>query len=525
MINFRKKIFEIKIIYFYYYLFRFYLASHRRQKNFYFSNIKFKKYWSYFLKNLSKNKEDKKQINILMDPFDIPNWYISNYLFINYLKKSFKVNIFTFDLKKKSKEKELIDNKIGVTKHFIIRPNIKNIFKIKKIFLHLIKKIKSKKDLVNFRYKGLNFGIDIYESILREGLKTVNLENKITYKGYFLFAMYYVNFEEIFKNKIHYVLLSHDCYIQFNVAAKLARKKKAKLFLINSKEIVKSKKTFIQHEIFKKYRKNFLKLKKTNYFKKLRIKAKENLKKRVNGNLKINMDYQALTAFHNRKIKPQIENKKNYNVLIATHCFFDNPHAFAQLNYLDYWDWIIFLGNISKESPKNFSWYVKPHRDFLPGTMEILKSFVEKFPNIKILDTNVSFKQLATEGLDLILTCHGSIAHEAPMLGINVINCAYNNSIKFNFSKTILNKKTLKKVILNSRKKKHFFSEDIYDFYAIHYLHHGENKFWMKFTNPSTDKNINFLKNFSDYKKIENKIDLKIERFLKSKLYYSKEMF
>ena len=201
-----------------------------------------------------------------MDPFDNPNWYISNYLFINYLKKSFRVNIFTFDLKKKSKEKELIDNKIGVTKHFIIRPNIKNIFKIIKIFLHLIKKIKSKKDLVNFRYKGLNFGIDIYESILREGLKTVNLENKITYKGYFLFAMYYVNFEEIFKNKIHYVLLSHDCYIQYNVAAKLARKKKAKLFLINSKEIIKSKKTFTQHEIFKKYRKNFLKLKKNKLF-------------------------------------------------------------------------------------------------------------------------------------------------------------------------------------------------------------------------------------------------------------------
>ena len=77
--------------------------------------------------------------------------------------------------------------------------------------------------------------------------------------------------------------------------------------------------------------------------------------------------------------------------------------------------------------------------------MEILKNFVEKFPNIKILDANVSFKQLANEGLDLILTCHGSIAHEAPMLGIKVINCAYNNSIKFNFSKTILSKKFYEK--------------------------------------------------------------------------------
>ena len=42
-----------------------------------------------------------------MDSFDIPNWYISNYLFINYLKKVFKVNIYTFDLNKKSKKKRI----------------------------------------------------------------------------------------------------------------------------------------------------------------------------------------------------------------------------------------------------------------------------------------------------------------------------------------------------------------------------------------------------------------------------------
>ena len=160
-----------------------------------------------------------------MDSFDIPNWYISNYLFINYLKKVFKVNIYTFDLKQKIKKKELIDKKIGVVDHFIIRPKIKNILKLKKIFLYLIKKIKNREDLINFKYNGLNFGIDIYETILRQGLKTINLENKITYKSFFIFALYYVNFEEIFKNKFHYTLLSHDCYVQYNVAAKLSRKK------------------------------------------------------------------------------------------------------------------------------------------------------------------------------------------------------------------------------------------------------------------------------------------------------------
>jgi len=525
LINFLKKISENKIVLFYYYIFKFCLSSLRRKKNFYFSNIKYQEYWSRFLRNQIKNKKNNREINILMDSFDIPNWYISNYLFINYLKKVYKVNIYTFDLNKKSKKKELIDKKIGVVDHFIIRPKIKNIFKLKKIFLYLIKKIKNRKDLINFKYNGLNFGIDIYETILRQGLKTINLENKITYKSFFIFALYYVNFEEIFKNKFHYTLLSHDCYVQYNVVAKLSRKKKSKVFLINPKEIIKSKHTFAQHEIFKKYKKMALKLKHTNYFKKLKIKASENLIKRVNGTSQINMDYQILSAFHDKKIKKQIKNKKNYNILIATHCFFDNPHAYAQLKYLDFWDWLQYLGNISKESPVNFSWYIKPHRDFLPGTMEILKNFVEKFPNIKILDTNVSFKQLANEGLDLILTCHGSIAHEAPMLGIKVINCAYNNSIKFNFSKTILSKKILRNEILNSKKQKNILSNDIYDFYAIHYLLFGENKFWKEFTKSNLIENTSFLKNYSDFKKNENNINLKIEKFLKSKLVNSREMF
>lgn len=237
------------------------------------------------------------------------------------------------------------------------------------------------------------------------------------------------------------------------------------------------------------------------------------------------MDYQKLSAFHNKRIKNQIKYKSNYNILIATHCFYDNPHAFAKLEYLDFWDWMIYLGNLSKESPKNFSWYIKPHRDFLPGTIEILRSFVKKFPNIKILDTDVSFKQLAFEGLDLILTCHGSIAHEAPLLGIDVINCAYNNSVKFNFSKTILNKKILRKTILNMKKKKNRISEDIYDFYVIHYFHFGKNKFWKEFTDSNSNESISYLKNFKDFKKNEDKICLKVNKFLNSKIKNSKEMF
>ena len=213
---------------------KFYIASFFREKNFYFSDRNLNKYWSYFVENISKNNQyKKKKIKILLDSFDDPNWYISNYLFIDYLKQTKSVDIYTFGLKKNSFEKEIIDRKIRVTKNFLIKPRTNNIYKIKSIFLLLVKKIKTKKDLINFKYKGIDFGIDIYESILREGFETVNLNNKVTYKNYFLFALYYTHFEEIFKKNINYALISHDNYINYNVPAKIARKKGVKLFLIN----------------------------------------------------------------------------------------------------------------------------------------------------------------------------------------------------------------------------------------------------------------------------------------------------
>ena len=66
-----------------------------------------------------------------------------------------------------------------------------------------------------------------------------------------------------------------------------------------------------------------LKLKHTNYFKKLKIKASENLIKRVNnGASQINMDYQILSAFHDKKIKQQIKNKKKLQHLNCNPLFF-----------------------------------------------------------------------------------------------------------------------------------------------------------------------------------------------------------
>ena len=66
--------------------------------------------------------------------------------------------------------------------------------------------------------------------------------------------------------------------------------------------------------------------------------------------------------------------------------------------------------------------------------------------------------------------------------------------------------------------------EDIYDFYALHHFYYGDNNFWRDFTNTNNLEPTSFLKNFRDFKRNRDKINLKINKFLVSKLNNSKEM-
>ena len=43
-----------------------------------------------------------------------------------------------------------------------------------------------------------------------------------------------------------------------------------------------------------------------------------------------------------------IKNSNKTKVLICTHCFFDNPHGYGGMIFLDFYEWLVFLGEISK---------------------------------------------------------------------------------------------------------------------------------------------------------------------------------
>ena len=64
---------------------------------------------------------------------------------------------------------------------------------------------------------------------------------------------------------------------------------------------------------------------------------------------------------------------------------------FKDFNY-----WLNYLIDLSKKT--NYDWYIKPHPDYLPGTLENIKKIVLDKSDIKMVDPAVSWKQLVEEG-------------------------------------------------------------------------------------------------------------------------------
>ena len=148
-----------------------------------------------------------------------------------------------------------------------------------------------------------------------------------------------------------------------------------------------------------------------------------------------------------------------------------------------------------------------------------------------MLNPNTSFHQIAKH-IKYVTTCHGSIAHELPLLGMYVINADKKNPHQaFNFSYTVKSLNDYRNILLNLNllKKKIFNIKEIYKFYYINYYYFNKNHFFSKIDNSKYIKNSSLL--IKDFTKIyvKNKnfnidINNQISEFLLKKNNFLKKI-
>ncbi len=476
--------------------------------------------------------KSKKNKFILIDVFFNYSWIISNSIIAAEYAKKYDLQLASYNSQpggyRRNPVLNSIFNSIGCNKHYKVKLKILDKIRRIKLFFNVLASIKNKNDLFNLKIYEIWVGVDIYESILRGNLPTVKIESIVTKKYIYKSIKYFIFFDNLFKQKkIAALFISHDTYISMGIPMKLAFHYKIPVFFANAREIVQVEKPHQLYFRFNKYKQYFDSLK-SDIKEKAILIAKKKLEQRLSGILKIDMDYQEKSAFEKKFISQQIINNNKEKILITTHCFFDNPHCYGGMLFTDFYEWLNFLAQ--KSQTTDYDWYIKPHRDYLPGTLEVLEKFIPKFKNLKIINPETSFHQLKQEGIKNVLTCYGSVGHELPLLGFNVINAGYNPHIKYNFNMNCLSISQYSKVINEIKDLKiNINFEDIFKFYYVHNIIINGDMFSNDGIKKSNSilkfKDKEFIKVFLSNKNYYNFFKKNMSNFISFESIYSWEYF
>jgi hypothetical protein len=483
--------------------------------------------------NSSSLPKDAKRLNpklILLDYFPLPHWIVINSIAARAIQERTGASIHAFGFVKPFKRTKDLYKSFGISNHLSIKLNIRQTIELWKLYKETVSSIDSPQDVFSIEKDRIKIGIAIYETILRSGKITVDINEIETFKQICRGLIQFVYFRDLFSlNKIEAILVSHDCYIGPGLLDHMAHHFEVPSININPLEV---NLPFEPNQLYKRFERY------PEYFAALPHKvredgiqrAKNDLNSRLSGKIGIKMGYQEESAFAFTSLPKQLIKSTRLKVLIATHDFYDNPHAYGGMLFNDFYIWLEFLNKVANET--TYDWYLKCHKDASVDQKREVEAFSRRNIKFKMLDSSVSFHQLADEGLDFVLTCYGSVGHELPLLGVNVLNSSYNPQIAYNFNHHARSIDEYKAMLMNlsELKMRDIPTDEIYEFFYVHhylmwpdgfifpsyedYLKHNDYKL-------SVDHDLEYINR--NYEHIENNVRLRLKDSLKSRRVFSVE--
>lgn len=303
-----------------------------------------------------------------------------------------------------------------------------------------------KKNFLEFQYCGVKIGDLIYDHYLRFNSEpTVDFNNKKFHKCFFEGIKITRFWLDYFKsNNVIALMFSHTPYL-IGIPARVSLK-----FNVDTLNVTGNN-TFRLRKNYYYYGDQYFNAKKA-YERYKKIVSKQELSKFLN-KTRLHLDhlrtgkiqrYEYLPVkFYNtfskkseeifKKNHKDLINKNNFNILIATHDFFEGPNTWGKFIFADFYEWIKFLVNFSNRNENKYHWFIKQHPDTQPNQKLILNELLKKSKNIKLLPINTPHSYL-TNRIKFVLSARGEIAYEYAYFNIPCLLCSdinlYNN---FNF--------------------------------------------------------------------------------------------
>ena len=121
-------------------------------------------------------------------------------------------------------------------------------------------------------------------------------------------------------------------------------------------------------------------------------------------------------------------------VVVFLHDFYDSPNIYKDMIFPDFWEWACFTIDTLNDAGIRF--FVKPHPNQIQSSNDVLKDLIKHYPNLAVISTSITNKQLAEAGFACAVTVYGTVAHEMAYLGVPTIACARHSHISFDFCRT-----------------------------------------------------------------------------------------
>lgn len=443
-----------------------------------------KKFIKFCQKRWSKANYEIRKSEVLVELYSVDQTVLAFSYFANLLAQKHQSKIVSFSISERNPALFLwryrrivkIYQSFNANSHINTNISSGNLDeRVNTFFNCIVPSIKTKSDVLDIAINGDIIGNEIYEAYLLEKRKpTIDIYSEDFKQFLRKCIQTYVFWYEYFDT--HYVtavILSHGIY-RYGIIKTIANKKGIPVYLPTVRSLYCLKNSnewgIPKYELYPELFKSLPQVTKN-----MGIEwAKKRLELRFSGEVGVDMSYSTKSAFRRDLSSKKVLRESNrVKVLIATHCFFDNPNAYGRNLFPDFYEWINFLGEVSEET--EYDWYLKTHPDVLPGNDEVLNDLLKKYKNITRLSSATSHLQLAEEGISFVLTVYGSVGHECPLLGETVINAGEKNPhIGYEFNIHIKTIEEYRSYLLNLDKIEYKVDkEKIYEFYFMHYKYSG----------------------------------------------------
>jgi hypothetical protein len=121
-------------------------------------------------------------------------------------------------------------------------------------------------------------------------------------------------------------------------------------------------------------------------------------------------------------------------VVVFLHDFYDSPHVYPDLVFVDFWQWICFT--IDTLQAHRTPFFLKPHPNQIALSDQALDLLRQRYPDLRWVSSSVTNVQLVDAGIVCGVTVYGTVAHELAYLGVSTIACARHPHHAFDFCRT-----------------------------------------------------------------------------------------